>query len=82
MTGTPTKGIVPTYPSYTAANDFNAVFLEPLINSVPDQAAPDYGSARTRIVGHLGELPGVDVDSLCRRESGIRSVTTARNLEH
>jgi len=62
--GVPTKGIGPTCPSCTATNDVNAVFLEPLVNSVPDQAAPDYDSARSCIVGHLGKLSGVDVDSL------------------
>lgn len=65
MTGTLTKGTAPAYPSYTAANNVNAVFLEPLVDIVPDQAAPDYGSARSCIVGHLGKLSGVDVDSLC-----------------
>jgi len=65
MIGIPTKGIAPTCPSHTATDDVNLVFLESLVNSVPDQAAPYYGSARSCIVGHLGKLSGVDVDSLC-----------------
>ena len=55
--------------------------LEPLIHSIPDQAGPDHGSARFRIVCHLGELSGVDVNPLRRRESGIRSVTTTLHLK-
>ena len=42
---TPTKGIAPTHPSYTAANDVHTVFLESLVDDVPDQATPYYGSA-------------------------------------
>jgi len=58
------------------------VVLESLIYSIPDQAGPDHGSARFRIVCYLGELSGVDVNSLRRRESGILSVTTTLHLKH
>jgi len=58
------------------------VVLEPLIHSIPDQAGPDHGSAGFRIVRHLGELSGVDVNPLRRRGSGIRIVTTTLHLKH
>ena len=58
------------------------VLLESLIYSVPGQARPDYGGTRYRVVRHLREPAGVDMNSLCRREPGIRSVTTAHDLKH
>jgi len=57
------------------------VVLESLIYITPGQASPDYDSARYRIVCQLRELSGVDVNSLCRREPGIHSVTTALHLK-
>ena len=72
----------PTHPGYAPTDNINTVVLEPLIYGVPDQASPDYGSARYRIVRHLGEPSGRDVNSFCRREPGIRSMTTALHLKH
>jgi len=70
----------PTHPGYPPTKNADVVVLESLIYILPDQASPDYGSARCRIVCHLGELSGVDMNSLCRREPGIRSVTATHHL--
>ena len=53
-----------TYPSRTPTKNDNFVFFKSLIHGVPDQASPDHNSASYRIVGHLGEISGVDQDSL------------------
>jgi len=58
------------------------VVLELLIYSTPGLAGPDFDGARCLIVCHLGEPSSVDVNSLCRREPGIQSVTTALHLKH
>jgi len=77
----PTDGVAaPTHPSHTPANNGDVVFLESLIDSVPDQATSDHDGARCWIVGHLRELSGVDLDSPCRREPGIHDVTTTLHL--
>jgi len=73
--------MAPTHPRHTTTNNDGIMFLEPLIYNVPGQATSDYGSARCWIVGHLGELAGVDQDSLCGREPGIRGVTTTLHLK-
>ena len=79
---TPTKEIaVLTHPSYAPANNDDTVVLESFIHIVPNQAGPDHGSARCRIVRHLGEPSRVDLDSLGRREPRICSVTTAFDLK-
>jgi len=70
-----------THPSHTPTNNDDTMFLEPLIDSIPDQATSDYDSARCWIVGHLGELAGVDQDSLCGREPEIHGVTTTLHLK-
>jgi len=80
---TPTEGIAaPTHPGYPPTKNADMVVLESSIYILPDQASPDYGSARCRIICHLGELSGVDMNSLCRREPRIRGVTTAHHLKH
>lgn len=71
-----------THPSYASTDNGNAVFLESFVYSIPNQATPDYSSARGCIVGYLGKLSGIDMDSLCRRKPGVRSVATALHLEH
>ena len=57
------------------------MFLEPLVYIVPDQASSDHDGTMSRIVGDLGELSGVNVDSLGRGESGIRCVAAALDLK-
>ena len=80
---TPTEGIAaPTHHGYAPTNNADGVVLESLIHGIPGQASPDYGSARYRIIRHLRELAGVDMNSLRRREPGNRSVTTALHLKH
>jgi len=79
---TPTDRVaVPTHSRYAPTKDADTVVLESLIHGIPYLATPDYGSARRRIICHLGELAGVDMNSLCRREPRIRSVTTAHHLK-
>ena len=78
-----TEGVAaPTHPRYTPTKNDDIVFLEPLIDSIPDQASPDHGGTGGCIVLHLGEFLGVDLDSLGRREPGIRSVTATLHLKH
>jgi len=78
-----TKGVVvPTHPRYTPTKNDDIVFLESLINSIPDQAGPDHSGTGCCIVLHLGELPSVDLDSLGRREPEINRVTTAFHLKY
>jgi hypothetical protein len=60
----------------------HVMFLELLVYVVPDQSGPDHSSTRSCVVGHLGELSGVYLDSLCRREPRVRSMATALHLKH
>ena len=76
------NGIVPAHPNYSGTNNANPAPLKPLVYIVPDQARPNHGSATSRTVGDLGELSGVDVDSLGRRESEIPRVAAALDLKH
>ena len=69
-----------THPTHTPTKDDDTVVLELFVHGIPDQTGPDHSSARCRIVCHLRELLGVDLDSLGRRESGIYSVTAAFHL--
>ena len=79
---TPTKEIaVLTHPSYAPTKDDDTVVLELFVHGIPDQAGPDHSSARCRIVRHLGELFGIDLNSLGRREPAIRRVTTTFHLK-
>ena len=56
-----TEGITTfTHPSSAPTKNDDTVLLKSLIHSLPDQASPDHGSARCRIVRHLRELFGVD----------------------
>jgi len=80
---TPIKGIAAhTHSGYPPTKNADTVVLESLIYVLPDQAGPNHSGARSRIVRHLGELSGVNMNSLCRRKSGICSMTTARHLRH
>ena len=80
---TPTEAIAaPTHPGYAPTKNDDAVVLELLIHRTPGLASPDYDSTGYRIVRHLRELSGVDMNSLRRREPGIHSVTTAHHLKH
>ena len=76
------KGTVSVHLSYAGTNNANPALLEPLVCIVPDQASPNHGSATSQIVGDLGEISDVDVDSLGRRESEIPPVAAALDLEH
>ena len=79
----PTEGIAArTHPRHAPTKNRDTVFLESFIYGVPDQAAPDHGSSRCRIVGHLGEPSGVDMDTLRRREPKIWGMTTTLHLRH
>ena len=60
-----------THPGHATTDNANVVFLESFVHVVPDQSAPDDDGARSFVVGHLGKLSGVDMDSLRRRESWI-----------
>ena len=53
-----------THPSDAPTNDGDIIALKSFIYSVPDQAAPNHGSAECRIVGYLGKPSSVDKDSL------------------
>ena len=61
----PTEGVEGlTHPSCTPTKHDNIVVLESLIHSIPNQTTPNHGSARCWVVGYLGKLSGVDLDSL------------------
>ena len=78
---TPTKETEAlTHTTHTPTKDDDTVVLELFVHGIPDQASPDHSSARCCIVRHLGELLGVDLDSLGRREPGICSVAAAFHL--
>ena len=79
---TTADGTVSAHPSYAATKNANPVFSESLVYGVLDQASADYDSAASRIVGHLGNFSGVNMDSLRPRESGIRGVAAALHLKH
>jgi len=55
--------------------------MELLVYRTPGLAGPDFDGARCLIVCHLGKPSGVDMNSLCRREPGIRNVTTTLHLK-
>ena len=53
-----------THPTHTPTKNGDIVSLESFIHDIPDQAGPNHGSGRCRIVRHLGELFRVNQDSL------------------